>query len=126
MEKKLISTGSAFEEKISYSRAVVAGNTIYVSGCTGYDYSTMTISPDIAQQTEQTLKNIIHALALADSKLSDVVKVTYIVTKGNEFEQCIPVLKEYFKDIRPAATMLVASLLNNDIKIEIEVIAVKE
>ncbi len=124
MERKLISTGSSFEEKISYSRAVAVGNTVYMSGCTGYNYDTMTISDDIREQTIQTLKNIHSALALAGSSMKDVVKVTYIVTSADEFTSCYDILKETFNDIRPAATMFVAPLINDSIKVEIEVIAV--
>jgi hypothetical protein len=58
MKRSLISSGSTFEAEIGYSRAVVQGDWIFVSGTTGFDYSTMTISDDLAEQTEQSLKNI--------------------------------------------------------------------
>lgn len=125
MDKIFISSGSAFEEQIGYSRAVVAGDTIFVSGTTGYDYETMTIADDIESQTEQVLKNIEAALSKANASLKDVVRVHYIVPDANEFEKCWPVLRKYFSESRPAATMFSAKLINERVKIEIEATAVK-
>lgn len=125
MKRKLISSGSSFEEKIGYSRAVVAGNMIFVSGTTGYDYNTMQISDDIAEQTEQCIKNIEKALQEANASLVDIVRLTYILPKGDDFEQCWPVLKKYFGGIRPAATMISAGLADDKMKIEIEATAIK-
>ncbi|MCA0933126.1 RidA family protein [Lutimonas saemankumensis] len=125
MKRKLISSGSAFEDRVGYSRAVVAGNMIFVSGTTGYDYDTMTISDDIVEQTEQCIRNIDKALHEADSALVDVVRVTYILPEAQEFEKCWPVLKKYFGIIKPAATMISAGLADDKMKIEIEVTAVK-
>lgn len=88
MNRTLISSGSEFEDKIAYSRAVVAGNMIFVSGTTGFDYDKMTISDDIVRQTEQTLKNIGAALQKAGSSLEDVVRVNYILPNAKEFELC--------------------------------------
>jgi reactive intermediate/imine deaminase len=123
--RTLISSGSDFEKQIGYSRAVVVGNLIFVSGTTGYDYSTMTIAPDVTSQTEQCLKNIQSALEQAGSSFNDVARVTYILPNAADFEQCWPILRRYFGQIRPAATMISAQLLNPDIRIEIEVTAVK-
>ncbi len=125
MKRKLISSGSSFEEKIGYSRAVVAGDMIFVSGTTGYDYKTMQISNDIAVQTEQCIKNIEKALNEADASLVDIVRLTYILPQADEFERCWPVLKKYFGGIKPAATMISAGLADDNMKIEIEVTAVK-
>ncbi|UCE92714.1 MAG: RidA family protein [Flavobacteriaceae bacterium] len=125
MKRKLIGSGSAFEDQIGYSRAVVAGNMIFVSGTTGYDYETMTISEDIVEQTEQCIRNIDSALHEADSALVDIVRVTYILPESGEFEKCWPVLKKYFGRIKPAATMISAGLADHKMKIEIEVTAVK-
>jgi enamine deaminase RidA (YjgF/YER057c/UK114 family) len=125
MKRKLISSGSSFEEKIGYSRAVVAGNMIFVSGTTGYDYKTMEISNDITVQTEQCIKNIEKALQEADASLVDIVRLTYILPQADEFERCWPVLKKYFGGIRPAATMISAGLADDKMKIEIEATAVK-
>jgi enamine deaminase RidA (YjgF/YER057c/UK114 family) len=123
MSRKLISSGSTFEEQIGYSRAVVDGDWIFVSGTTGFDYSTMTISGNILEQAEQCLKNIDAALRQAGSSLKDVVRVTYIVPNAVDFEKCWPVLRKYFGDIRPAATMISAGLAEPRMKIEIEVTA---
>ena len=125
MTRQLISSGSAFEQQIGYSRAVVAGDWVFVSGTTGFDYASMTISDDLLEQTEQCLKNIESALQKAGSSLKDVVRVTYILPNAPEFEQCWPVLRKYFGDVRPAATMISAGLLDQRIRIEIEVTALK-
>jgi enamine deaminase RidA (YjgF/YER057c/UK114 family) len=125
MERKRISTGSVFEKDVAFSRAVVAGNMVFVSGCTGYDYTTTTIAGDIVAQTEQAFKNIAHALREAGAGFEDVVRVLYIVPDPAEFEQCWPVIQSYFGEIRPACTVLCAKLTSEKIKIEIEVTALK-
>ena len=124
-ERKSISSGSTFEKEIGYSRAVVAGDWVFVSGTTGFDYATMTISDDIVAQTEQCLRNIQAALTQAGSKLEDVVRVTYILPDASQFERCWPALRKYFGEVRPAATMISAGLAEPRIKIEIEVTALK-
>jgi enamine deaminase RidA (YjgF/YER057c/UK114 family) len=125
MPRKLISSGSTFEAKIGYSRAVLAGDWVFVSGTTGFDYSTMEIADDLVTQTEQCLKNIEVALRQAGSALRDVVRVTYVLPDSSEFEQCWPVLRKYFGEIRPAAMMISAGLADPRMKIEIEVTALK-
>ena len=126
MTRTLISSGSTFEAEIGYSRAVVQGDWIFVSGTTGFDYATMTIPDDLVAQTEQCLKNIQSALTQAGSSLRDVVRVTYIVPNGADFPQCWPVLRKYFGDVRPAATMISAGLADMRMRIEIEVTALKQ
>jgi enamine deaminase RidA (YjgF/YER057c/UK114 family) len=126
MIRKLISSGSTFEAQIGYSRAVVAGDWVFVSGTTGFDYSTMSIAEDLLQQTEQCLKNIESALREAGSSLRDVVRVTYVLPNATEFEQCWPVLRKYFGEVRPAAMMISAGLADPRMKIEIEVTALKQ
>ena len=125
MNRKLISSGSTFEGEIGYSRAVVAGDWVFVSGTTGFDYSAMTISDGLVEQTEQCLRNIQAALRQAGADLKDVVRVTYVLPNGSEFEQCWPVLRKYFGDVRPAAMMISAGLADPRMKIEIEVTALK-
>lgn len=125
MKRKLISSGSTFEEKMGYSRAVVQGNWVFVSGTTGYDYKTMTISDDIVVQTEQCFINIKNTLEEAQASLLDVVRVTYILADVKEFETCWPVLKKYFGTIKPAATMISAGLADHKMKIEIQITALK-
>jgi enamine deaminase RidA (YjgF/YER057c/UK114 family) len=121
--RRLISSGSTFEQQIGYSRAVVDGDWIFVSGTTGFDYAKMTISDDVVEQAEQTLKNIQVALAEAGGSLDDVVRVHYILPNGADFERCWPVLRRYFAKARPAATMIAAGLADSRMKIEIEVTA---
>jgi enamine deaminase RidA (YjgF/YER057c/UK114 family) len=123
--RRLISSGSTFEERIGYSRAVVAGDWVFVSGTTGFDYRTMTIADDVVQQAEQCLANIEAALAEAGAHLADVVRVTYILPNPADFEPCWPVLRRRFGDARPAATMISAGLVDPRIRIEIEVTALK-
>ena len=123
MNRRLISSGSSFEREIGYSRAVVDGEWIFVSGTTGFDYRSMTISESLTEQTEQCLRNIAAALEQAGATLQDVVRVRYILPKADEFAQCWPILRRYFGDVRPAATMIAAGLADPRIRIEIEVTA---
>ena len=123
--RHLISSGSSFEREIGYSRAVVDGEWVFVSGTTGFDYETMTISDDVAQQAEQCMLNIEQALASAGSIIADIVRVRYILPRVEDFEPCWPVLRRYFADVRPAATMIAAGLSDPRMKIEIEVTARK-
>ena len=123
--RQLVSSGSTFERDIGFSRALVDGDWIFVSGTTGFDYATMTISDDVVQQAEQCLANIRHALEQAGGRIEDVVRVHYILPNPADFEPCWPVLRKYFGDVRPAATMFVAALIDPRIRIEIEVTAKK-
>jgi enamine deaminase RidA (YjgF/YER057c/UK114 family) len=123
MTRRLISSGSQFEQDIGYSRAVVDGEWVFVSGTTGFDYDTMSISDNLLEQTEQTFKNIQSALRKAGAELSDVVRVTYILPNAERFPDCWPVLRKYFGSVRPAATMICARLLDPRMQIEIEVTA---
>lgn len=125
MVRKLISSGSRFESEIGYSRAVVDGRWVFVSGTTGYNYDTMTISDSVVEQAEQCMKNIESALHEAGSSISDVVRVVYILPVAEDFPLCWPVLKKYFGKVRPAATMLSATLIDESIKIEIQVTALR-
>ncbi len=126
MSRKLISSGSTFEKEIGYSRAVVDGNWIFVSGTTGYNYDTMSINDDVVLQTEQCMQNIVATLEKADAKISDVVRVTYILPNASDFEKCWPTLRNYFGEVRPAATMFSAGLADQKMKIEIQVTALKK
>jgi enamine deaminase RidA (YjgF/YER057c/UK114 family) len=125
MTRRLISSGSSFEREIGFSRALVDGDWVFVSGTTGFDYSTMTIADDVAAQTEQCLKNIAAALAEAGATMADVVRVRYILPNATDFPACWPALRRYFGDTRPAATMIVAGLIDPRIRVEIEVTARK-
>jgi enamine deaminase RidA (YjgF/YER057c/UK114 family) len=121
--RRLISSGSDFERQSAYSRAVVDGDWIHVAGTTGFDYEQMTIREGIVDQTEQAFRNIIAALGEADATLADVVRVRYIVPDAGDFPATWPVLRRYFGDVRPAATMLSCGLADPRMKIEIEVTA---
>jgi enamine deaminase RidA (YjgF/YER057c/UK114 family) len=123
--RKLISSGSKFESEIGYSRAVVQGPWCFVAGTTGFDYSAMTISDDVAEQAEQTFKNIDAALKQAGFAMADVVRVHYIFPKASDFEATWPVLQKWFGEVRPAATMFEAGLADARMKIEIEVTALR-
>ena len=125
MTRRLITSGSTFERDIAYSRAVVVGDLVFVSGTTGFDYATMTLAEGIVEQTEQCLKNIAVALEQAGSSLADVVRVTYVVPNANEFACCWPVLRKYFGNVKPAAMMVSAGLADPRMRIEIEVTAIR-
>jgi enamine deaminase RidA (YjgF/YER057c/UK114 family) len=120
-----ISSGSVFEREIGYARAVVDGDWVFVSGTTGFDYAAMTISDDVVEQARQCLRNIEAALAEAGSGFADIVRVRYILPHRADFEPCWPVLRKYFEEARPAATMIEAGLSDARMKIEIEVTARK-
>ena len=126
MKRQLISSGSTFEREIGYSRAVVQGDWVFVSGTTGFDYTTMSIAESVVEQTEQCLKNIESALYQAGASLKDVVRVTYVLPDGAKFPECWPILRKYFGEIRPAAMMISAGLADARMKIEIEVTALKQ
>jgi enamine deaminase RidA (YjgF/YER057c/UK114 family) len=121
--RRLISSGSEFEEQIGYSRAVVDGEWIHVAGTTGFDYRTMTVADGVIEQAEQAFRNIIAALAEAHATLADVVRVRYILPNVDDFPAVWPVLRRHFADVRPAATMLCCGLHDPRMKIEIEVTA---
>ena len=125
MTRRLICSGSAFEHDICYSRAVVDGDWIFVSGTTGFDYGTMTIADSLKEQAEQCFRNIGTALIEAGASLSDVVRVMYVLPNASEFSECWPVLRKYFGTVRPAATMISAALADPRMKSEIEVTARK-
>lgn len=123
--RKLISSGSTFEAAIGYSRAVVDGDWMFVSGTTGFDYATMKISDDVAEQADQTFRNIEAAMKQGGFELAHSVRVHYLLPNAADFEKCWPVLQKYLGDVRPAATMFVAGLADPRMKIEIEVTAKK-
>jgi enamine deaminase RidA (YjgF/YER057c/UK114 family) len=125
MTRTLISSGSTFERDMAYSRAVVAGGWVFVSGTTGFDYASMTINDGIVEQAEQCFKNIDIALQQAGCGLKDVVRVTYVLPNTQDFPACWPVLRHYLGEVRPAAMMISAGLADPRMKIEIEVTALQ-
>lgn len=122
-ERRVILSGSTFEEEIGYARAVIDGDWVHVSGTTGFDYATMTISADVVEQVEQCLRNVESALAEAGCSFADVVRVRYLLPDREDFPLCWPTLRRCFGDIRPAATMLVCGLSDARMKFEMEVYA---
>ena len=125
MARRLISSGSTFEKSIGYSRAVMDGDWVFVSGTTGFDYSNMTIQDDAVAQCEQALKNIEAALKQAGASFSDVVRVHYLMTDAADFERCWPAMGKAFGDVRPSCTAMVVGLVDPRMKIEIEVTALR-
>ncbi|KAH6607201.1 hypothetical protein Trco_003514 [Trichoderma cornu-damae] len=123
MSRQNISSGSKFEQEIAYSRAVVVDGWVFVSGTTGYNYDTGNLSKDVVEQAEQTMANIDKALREAGSSMSEVVRVRYILPSRDDFPSVKPVLRKWFGNVRPAATMVQAELLLDEMKIEIEVTA---
>jgi enamine deaminase RidA (YjgF/YER057c/UK114 family) len=121
--RKLISSGSKFEEEIGYSRAVVDGDYVFVSGTTGYDYASMTLAQGVVAQADQTFRNIADALAKAGTSLDHVVRATFILPNRADWQSCWPVIKRYFGTARPASTLLIAGLQSEAMLIEIEVTA---
>ena len=126
MTRRLISQGSPFEAQVGYSRAVVQDQWVFVAGTTGFDYNTMAISDDVAEQAAQALRNIDAALVEAGASAADVVRVHYYLPNADDFEACWPALRSYFGDVRPAATMLECGLASPEMKIEIEVTALRQ
>ncbi|MHC3469225.1 GNAT family N-acetyltransferase [Streptomyces sp. 7R007] len=122
-QRRVVLSGSVFEERIGYARAVVDGEWVHVSGTTGFDYAAMTISDDVVEQAEQCLRNTEAALAEAGCTFADVVRVRYLLPERADFEPCRPVLRRAFGEVRPAATMLVCGLADPRMRIEIEVYA---
>ncbi|MBN2690705.1 MAG: RidA family protein [Burkholderiaceae bacterium] len=121
--KKCISSGSTFEALAGYSRAVVDGHYVHVSGTTGFDYTAMTISPDASEQTRQCFRNIAAALREAGCTLDDVVRVRYLLTDAALFEMLAPIFGEHFARARPAATAQICGLIDPRMRVEIEVTA---
>jgi len=126
MTRKLISSGSEYERKFGYSRAVVDGDDVFVAGTTGFNYATGEISDDPAEQTRQTMRTIESALEEAGASLKDVVRARYYLLDGDDWGAVSEVLGEIFGNIRPAATAVIAGLIDPRMKIEIEVTARKQ
>src|SRR5581483_740629 len=123
MTRRLISSGSPFEKTAGYSRAVLDGEWVFVSGTTGFDYAAMSISPNLAEQVHQAFRNIAAALEQAGVGLADVVRANYIVPDAKDWPEIAPMLGHYFGEIRPASTAIIAGLVDPRMRIEIEVTA---
>ena len=123
MTPRLITTGSPFESQIGYSRAVVADGLVHVSGTTGYDYATMTLPESVTDQCRNALATIARVLEEAGSSIDQVLRVRYILPDRRDFPACWPITAQVFATARPAATMFPAGLMEEAMKIEIEVTA---
>ena len=124
-DRRLISSGSPFETQIGYSRAVVSGPWVFMSGTTGFDYKSMTIADNVVDQAEQCLRNVGAVLEQAGVSFADVVRINHLVTRREDFEPIWPVLQRYLGEVRPACTVMVAGLLDPRMLIELEVTAFK-
>ncbi|MEL7545618.1 MAG: RidA family protein [Pseudomonadota bacterium] len=124
-DRKRYTTGSPFEASMAYSRAVVQGDWCFVSGVTGYDYETMSLPSDVPVQAEQAFKTIDGILVEAGFALVDIVRVQYTVTDRDDVKRLGPILEKWLGDVRPAATMVIADLIQPEMKFEVEVTAFK-
>ena len=122
---KHISTGSPFEKSMGYSRAVVKGGWCFVSGVTGYEYTTMQIPGMASEQARNCFRTIEAVLREAGFEMTDVVRVQYTLTNAGDVDEVTPILGEVLGEIRPAATMVIAGLIRPEMKIEVEVTAFK-
>ena len=120
-ERQLIVSGSSYEDKVGFARAVVLDGWVYVSGTGGFDYRDMSISDDVVEQAEQCLRNVGDALVEAGASFADVVRVRYILVDKADFPSCWPALRGCFGDVKPAATMFECGMADPKMKIEIEV-----
>ena len=125
MTRERISTGSAFEREVGYSRAVVQGDWCFMAGVTGYDYAAMTLPEGIAAQAERAFDTVEEVLARAGFALADVVRVTHYVRDRDAVPDLIPVLSRRLGAVRPAATMVVAGLMEAAMLYEVEVTALR-
>jgi len=124
MPRRLISTGSPLEKTVGYSRAIIDGDFAFVAGTTGYDYTTMTMPPDVTSQSRNCFKTIEAALQEGGFAMADIVRATYYVTDAKDVDAHFAVCGEVLGDIRPAATLLiVVGLARPEMKVEIEVTA---
>ncbi len=123
MARLRFSSGSRFEDEIGYSRAVIDGDWIFVSGTTGFDYATMTIEPGVIEQCDQAFRNIEAALRQANGRMDDIVRANFILPDRADWPPCWPVVKKWLGRVRPASTMIVAGLQAPEMRIEIEVTA---
>lgn len=124
MKRQLISFGTKFEEIASYSRAMRVGDFVYLSGTTGYDYATGKIDPDAGEQTRQIFRNAERAFAEAGTSLADVVRIRIYAPTAEDFDKVIPVVGEKFRGIMPTSTGILAALIRDEIRVEIEMEAI--
>jgi enamine deaminase RidA (YjgF/YER057c/UK114 family) len=120
-ERRLISSGSPFEKTYGYSRAVISGDEVHISGTTGYDYATMTMPEDVARQTQNIFGTLQKVMRESGGDLADIVRLRTFVTDAAYCEPVLQVQGQVFGEVRPAATILVVTaLLKPEMKVEIE------
>ena len=120
-DRKLISSGSTFEKTYGYSRAIISGEEVHISGTTGYDYATMTMPDDVARQTQNIYGTLQKVMREAGGVLADIVRLRTFVTDAAYCEPVLEVQGQVFGEVRPAATIVVVSaLLKPEMKVEIE------
>jgi enamine deaminase RidA (YjgF/YER057c/UK114 family) len=125
MAWQTISTGSTFEQQAPYSRALFDDDWVFVSGTTGFDYTTMTIADDVGAQARQTWKNIAEALEKAGSNLGEIVQFLLIFPNRED----LGVIGQVMKDVlphKPTGTAICANLVDPRIKVEIQVTAKRQ
>jgi enamine deaminase RidA (YjgF/YER057c/UK114 family) len=125
MPRRLISSGSPFEKQVGYSRALVDGDWAFVAGTTGYDPETRLMPDSAADQARNALALIARTLEDAGFAMADIVRATYYFTDAAYWDEVAPVLGETFGEVRPAATALIVGLIKAEMKIEIEVTALR-
>jgi enamine deaminase RidA (YjgF/YER057c/UK114 family) len=123
MARKRISSGSKFEDLLGYSRAVIDGEWVFLSGTTGFDYKAHTIAPDVVDQTRKMLENMEWGLKQAGASFEDVVRLRLYMTHWQDFERVARVIGDRFRKIRPAQTMITASFADPRILVEMEATA---
>ena len=125
MPRRRYSSGSTFETLAGYCRAIADGRWIFVSGTTGYDFTTMTISADPAEQAEQAFRNIRTALEALDGRLEDMVRIRVYIADPSDAPAILAVVGRHCRDILPTNTTVIATLMDPDMKVEIEVTALR-
>lgn len=125
MSRRLISSGSKFEELAGYSRAVVEGDWIFVAGTSGHEPKTGVISDSVVEQTRRSLTTIREALEEADAAMEDIVRVRVFVAERGDVMAVSGVLKEAFDHIRPTNTTIVCTMADAGMKVELEVTALR-
>lgn len=118
-----ISSGSPFEEMAGYSRAVVDGDMVYVSGTTGYDVRAGRFAPTVEEQATQAFATISAALAEAGTSLDNMLRIRVYVASREEFDRIKPIIKANCEAARPANTTIISELVTEEMRVEFEVTA---
>jgi enamine deaminase RidA (YjgF/YER057c/UK114 family) len=125
MERHAIYSGSKFEELAGYSRALISGDWIFVSGTAGYDPATGAFASGAAEQARRALQTIEDSLAKADATMADIVRVRVYLSDRSDVMAVSTILGQTFSDPRPTNTTIICDFPVEDIKVEIEVTALR-